>query len=175
MSAAGKSGKAGRTRVESANRQWRPGSTEETQVAKQKKAARKAPRAAVPAKLPAVTAPGRKFAVVKTVTLPVLALKIEVPVYVTFRGTPRPQGDETYLLEVLELETETIMDLEVPAKLAAAIKSGYTGEGDDNPLIERKSFCIIRHAAHARKNAYGYTVEEIDPTKPAEGNGGAAS
>lgn len=137
-------------------------------MAKKKQPARKAPKAAKPAAEPAAVVPGRKFAVVRTVTLPVLALKIESPAYVTFRGTPRPDGHGGYLLEVLELESQTVMDLEVPAKLAAAIKAGYTGEGEDNPLIEHKSFCIVRHAAHARKNKYGYTVEEIDPTQPAE-------
>jgi hypothetical protein len=135
-------------------------------MAKAKKTARKAPKAAAASVSPPPTAPGRKFAVVRTVTLPVLALKIEAPAYVTLRGVPRPQGDGGYLLEVLELESNSVMDLEVPEKLAAAIKAGYTGDEGSNPLTEHKSFCIIRHAAHARKNKFGYTVEEIDPSQP---------
>lgn len=132
--------------------------------AKKKRAAAKA---APPA--PAVTAPGRKFATVKTVTLPVLALKIEVPAYVTFRSDPRSgaeahmgAGEIPGLAEVMDLDANDVKSLEMPAKLAAIFATNY-GEG-----ITGKSFCIIRHAKHARKNEYGYTVEEIDPTKPAE-------
>lgn len=130
---------------------------------KQKKPAPRAPKAAKPAAEPAAVIPGRKFATVRNVTLPVLALKIEAPVYVTFRaGPPRKAGADVFLAEVLELEAKTVMDLEVPPKLRAIFETNYP-EGP-----EGKSFCIIRHAAHARKNAHGFTVEEIDPNQPAD-------
>jgi hypothetical protein len=132
-------------------------------MAKAKKPARRAPKAAaaVAEQPPAIT--GRKFAVLRTVTIPVLALKIEAPAYVTFRAEPRKNGDDGFLAEVLELETRSVMDLEVPAKLSQAFIASYPG-GD----VMGKSFCIVRHAAHARKNRYGYTIEEIDPGQPTE-------
>jgi hypothetical protein len=137
-------------------------------MAKAKKKAGAKPRAAKAATPPPIQTPGRKFAVVRTVTLPVLALKIESPAYVTFRGTPRGSEADGYLLEVMELESQTVMDLAVPPKLAAALKAGYSGEDGHNPLTDHKSFCIVRHAQHDRKNAFGFTVEEIDPAQRIE-------
>lgn len=128
-------------------------------MAKAKKPARKAPKA--PAVLPAQT-PGRKFATVRAVTLPRLALKIEKPSYVTIRAAiPRRDPAGPFLAQVLDLETDTVMELEVPEKLAAVFTANYP-DGPDG-----KSFCIVRHARHDRKNEFGFTVEEIDPTKPA--------
>lgn len=132
-------------------------------MAKAKKPARKAPKEKPRQAEPAATTPGRKFAVVRAVTLPTLALKIEEPVYVTFRKRRQAaDADGLSMVEVLEVESGTVMELEVPAKLRAAFEANYPGEEMDG-----KSFCIVRHEAHARKNKYGYTIEEIDPTKPA--------
>lgn len=135
-------------------------------MAKSKKPARKAPKAAKPAAEPVTVTPGRKFATVRNVTLPVLALKIETPAYVTFRDeTPRKISDDCRLARVVDLDTNAAADLEVPTKLQKIFEANYP-EGPAG-----KSFCIVRHAAHARKNEYGYTVEEIDPTKPTETGG----
>lgn len=138
-------------------------------MAKRKKPARKAPKAATPAAEPVAVQTGRKFATVKTVTLPVLALKIEAPAYVTFRAEPR-EGSAAHmgapelpsLAEVMDLDSKAVVDLEMPGKLRAIFANNYSSG------VKGKSFCIVRHAAHARKNEYGYTVEEIDPNQPAD-------
>jgi hypothetical protein len=89
-------------------------------------------------------------------------LKIETPAYVTIRAAiPRRDPKGPFLAEVLELETETVMELEVPEQLAAVFTANYRDDSHAG-----KSFCIVRHARHDRKNKYGYTVEEIDPSKP---------
>lgn len=135
-------------------------------MAKTKKPARKARKAEKPAAEPVTVIPGRKFATVRNVTLPVLSLKIETPAYVTFRDEPPRQiGTECQVARVFDLEANGVVDLEVPDKLRKIFEANYP-EGHAG-----KSFCIVRHAAHARKNEFGYTVEEIDPTKPAETGG----
>lgn len=137
-------------------------------MAKTKKPARKASKAAKPAAEPVTVIPGRKFATVRSVTLPVLALKIETPVYITFTDErPRKIGEECDMVRVRDLEANATVDLEVPKRLRAIFEANYP-EGPAG-----KSFCIVRHAAHARKNEFGYTVEEIDPTQPTEETGAA--
>lgn len=136
-------------------------------MAKAKKAARKAPKRQRAIAPQPPTIPGRKFATVRALTLPVLALKIEVPAYVTLRAPkPRRDPDGPFLAEVMELESATVMELQIPEKLLAVFTANYPGD-----KAEGKSFCIIRHARHDRKNEFGYTVEEIDPGKPTQTGG----
>lgn len=115
-----------------------------------------------------VTAPGRKFAVLRAVTLPVLALKIEVPANVTFHREEMRAADAEgvsgeALARITDLETGKPADLRVSETLRRLLLASYP-----DAAYVGKSFCIIRHAKHERKNEFGYTVEEIDPTQPAE-------
>jgi hypothetical protein len=112
-----------------------------------------------------ITLPGRKFAVLRAVTLPVLALKIEEPANVTFHREEMRGADEVGgegLARVTDLDTGKPADLRVSEALRKLLLASYP-----EAAYLGKSFCIIRHAKHERKNEYGYTVEEIDPNQPA--------
>lgn len=129
---------------------------------------RPAKKAATPTEAAPITAPGRKFAVLRAITLPIITLKIEEPANVTFHREEMRAADAEgvsgeALARVTDLETGKPADLRVSETLRRLLLANYP-----DAAYLGKSFCIIRHAKHARKNEYGYTVEEIDPGQPTE-------
>ncbi len=117
----------------------------------------------------ATAQPGRKFATVRVVTLPELWCKIEKPVYVTILEAVRysDMGGPAAFAHVKNLETGKLMDLAIASGLLTVLQKNYAVDATltDRTYVD-KSFCIIRHSKHDRKNETGYTVEEIDPLQP---------
>lgn len=109
---------------------------------------------------------------VRDVALPELWLKIEQPAHVMFLEKMRtdtapamPGGRKrpAMLAKVHDyaegLSPLGVKDLAIPAALAGVFASipldGYVG----------RSYLITRHRRHERKNASGFTVVEMQPTK----------
>jgi hypothetical protein len=113
---------------------------------------------------------GGKFATVRNVTLPELWCRIEVPVHVQFIEKMRPDATPenaprkrpAMLARVHDLgDAAETKDLAMPVPLAALFAviplDGYVG----------RTYRITRHRRHERKNASGYSVDEIAPAETA--------
>jgi hypothetical protein len=112
---------------------------------------------------------------IRAVSLPELWCRIELPVRVRFlekmRADTAPQEPggrkrPAALARIIDHDdADIVKDFALPAALASVFasipKDGYVGRG----------YLITRHRRHERKNASGFTVVEIDPTK----TGGAAT
>lgn len=119
---------------------------------------------------------GRKFAVVRNVTLPVLQLKIETPVYVTIREAMRvgskqkagkdgkPQMEPATVTSVVDLETGEVKTLIISAVVKSIFNDDYP-----NDAYVGKSFCLVKHAKKEGKNYFNFSVDEIDPAQPTGG------
>lgn len=109
---------------------------------------------------------------VRDVALPELWLKIEQPAHVLFLEKMRPdtapvvpggRKRPAMLVKVHDyaegLSPNAVKDLAIPLALAGVFASipmdGYIG----------RSYLITRHRRHERKNASGFTVVEMKPTK----------
>ena len=138
-------------------------------MAKAKKRAKK------PAKRPPTpviqTAPGRRFATLRNITLPILTCKIEKSINVTFlenvRNLDHREVGAEALARVTDLDAGDTKDLAMPDGLCNIFGQTY-----DDGKLEGKSFCITRHAKHERKNEFGFSVEEIDPAQRIEAPAG---
>jgi hypothetical protein len=128
-------------------------------MAKAKKTAKKKAKRSPPTAAPIATQPGRKFTILRQLTLPELTCKLELPVNVTVSEALRPDKK----MRVYYLDAGEPRDMVVLEGLAAIFERIYP-DGD----YVGKSFCIIRHGKHERKNEFAFSVEEIDPTKPVE-------
>lgn len=145
-----------------------------------KRKARKLPRRILDLYRPDVPAPslppampdpsGGKFTTLRNVTLPELWCKIETPIHVQFiekmrADSPVVKGERkrpAMLARVHDLgDAAETKDLAMPAPLAALFAviplDGYVG----------RTYRITRHRRHERKNAAGYTVDEIAQTESA--------
>lgn len=118
------------------------------------------------------TAAGRKFAVVRNVTLPVLTPKIETPVYVTIKDAMRvgqtikaKEGEAekkpATVCTAVNVETGEVVTLIV----SAVVKSIFERDYPDNAYVG-KSFCLVKHAKKEGKNYFNFSVDEIDPSQP---------
>jgi hypothetical protein len=127
------------------------------------------------------TAPGRAFKVVRNVTLPVLPVKIEEPVYVTIKdamrvgaaqkevidkqtGKPKPKMEPATVCTVVDLMTGEVKTLIVAAVVKGIFEDEYAGE-----TYVGKSFCLVKHAKKEGKNYFNYSVDEIDADQPTGG------
>lgn len=131
---------------------------------------------AAPAAAAAVVRPaGGKFARLKSVTLPVLKLADETPVYVKVTGVmfegkeqkpvidaktgkPAAAMEPATLLPVINLETGEVAQI-----IAGAVLEGIlTDEYKDGAYVG-KGFEIVKHAKREGKRYNTYSVFEIDP------------
>lgn len=127
---------------------------------------------------PARTAKGRKFATVRNVTLPLLRVEIEQPVYITVKDEMRVSTaknkkkagdgkdmDPATVVTVIDLgddegEVKTMI-------VSAAVKSIWDEEYPGGAYVG-KSFCLVKHAKKEGKNYFNFSVDEIDPDQPQE-------
>lgn len=125
---------------------------------------------------------GRKFAVVRNVTLPVLKIEIEKPVYVTIReamrlgsaqkagrddgkgGEKKAKMEPATVTSVVDLETG-----EVKTLIVSAVIKGIFNDDYPNDSYVGKSFCLVKHAKKEGKNYFNFSVDEIDPEQPTGG------
>jgi len=129
------------------------------------------------------TTPGRAFKVVRNVTLPVLSVKIEEPVYVTIKdamrvgaaqkevidkatGKPKPKMEPATVCTVVDLSND---GGEVKTLIVAAVVKGIFEDEYANDAYIGKSFCLVKHAKKEGKNYFNYSVDEIDPDQPTGG------
>lgn len=132
--------------------------------------------------------PGRKFAVVRNVTLPVLKLAIETPAYITVKDAMRVseshagqqasdegkgnKGKEekankmgpATICTVVDLETGEVKTLIVSTVVKSIFEREYPGDA-----YVGKSFCLVKHAKKEGKNYFNFSVDEIDPDAPTAG------
>lgn len=123
--------------------------------------------------------PGRRFAVVRNVTLPVFKVEIEKPIYCTIKDAMRvssaqgkAKGDKpgeakkepATVCTAVDLETGELKTLIV----SAVIKSIFT-EDYPNDSYVGKSFCLVKHAKKEGKNYFNFSVDEVDPEQPTGG------
>lgn len=112
---------------------------------------------------------GSKFATLRNVVLPELWCRIELPVHVQVLEAMRPdtagalatRKRPAALMKVRDLSDTATKDLAVVAALRSMFNTTYP----DGAYVAR-SFRITRHRRNERKNALGYSVEEIDLREP---------
>lgn len=128
------------------------------------------------------TSAGRKFKTVRNVTLPVLKVEIEKPVYITVKdemrlgsaqkpgredgkgGEKKQKMEPATVCTVVDLETGEVKTLIV----SAVVKGIFTDEYPNGGYVG-KSFCLVKHAKKEGKNYFNFSVDEIDPEQPTGG------
>jgi hypothetical protein len=132
----------------------------------------------------ATAQPGRRFAVVRNVTLPVLKLQIEVPAYITVKDAMRvseshagQQASEdgkgakkkenqmgpATICTVVDLESGEVKTLIVSTVVKSIFEREYPGDA-----YVGKSFCLVKHAKKEGKNYFNFSVDEVDPDSPTD-------
>lgn len=125
-------------------------------------------------------APGRLFKVIRNVTLPVLSVKIETPVYVTVKdemriGAAQKAGKDEDGKSKTKMEPATVctvVDLttgEVKTLIVSAVVKSIFNDDYPNGGYVGKSFCLVKHAKKEGKNYFNFSVDEIDPEQPTDG------
>lgn len=122
---------------------------------------------------PVTAAVGSLFKTVRNVTLPVLPVKIEEPVYITIKDAMRvgkaqkagkdgaKQMEPATVCTVVDLTSGEVKTLIV----SAVVKSIFTDEYPDDAYVG-KSFRLVKHAKKEGKNYFNFSVDEIDPDQP---------
>lgn len=140
----------------------------------------KAKKANQGAAAPATTSKGRKFATVRNVTLPLLRIEIEQPVYVTVRDEMRVSAaknrkkagdgkdmEPATVVTVADIDPESGGGEIKTMIVSAAVKSIWDEEYPNGAYVG-KSFCLVKHAKKEGKNYFNFSVDEIDPEQPQE-------